>query len=118
MIFTREEALELHRQMWSDMQKELGDTPDRDARFKYKAEWIEKHFPRTYIHLKCFLCHYTNTKFGAIYSLDKEHPDSCGRYCPIKWPDGRCEDSDIAENNWDYMPISEILALPEREVET
>jgi len=32
---TREKALELHRQMWSGMQKDLGDNPDRTARYEY-----------------------------------------------------------------------------------
>ena len=38
MILTREQALEYHRQMWRDMQKDLGDRPDWDDRMFYKLK--------------------------------------------------------------------------------
>lgn len=34
MKLTREEALKYHRQMWSDMQRELGDYPKAAERIK------------------------------------------------------------------------------------
>ena len=40
---TKEEALKLHRQMWSDMQKELGDNPSYFERLDFKDEWCKKH---------------------------------------------------------------------------
>ena len=45
MKLTKEKALELHRQMWSDMQKDLGDNPPRTIRGDYKRYWLRKHFP-------------------------------------------------------------------------
>ena len=58
MKLTREEALKLHRQMWSDMQRDLGDTPMRMSRIKYKQLWIAKHFPDEDVCNNCFLCEY------------------------------------------------------------
>lgn len=102
MKLTREEALALHRQMWTDMQEALGDNPSKDARWEYKAEWIEEHFPNEEVLNDCFLCEYSRR--------DDFDYDYCN--CPIKWPGRRCEDD--ADNTWYNMPISELLALPER----
>ena len=110
---TREKALELHRQMWTDMQKDLGDEPSREQRFDYKRRWIKNHFPELVdknddyeiIRNNCFLCEYAD----KIYGLCE---------CPIDWPQGRCEDGEYESvDNWCYMPISKLLALPEREEE-
>lgn len=113
---TRERALELHRQMWTDMQKDLGDEPSKTQRCNYKRRWIKNHFPELadkanknddceIIHNNCFLCEYAD----AIYGLCE---------CPIDWPQGRCEDGGYENaDNWQYMPISKLLALPEREEE-
>ena len=113
MELTREKALELHRQMWTDMMEALGDNPPRTMRNSYKRIWIAEHFPElvdTYdnyeiIRHNCFLCEYAN----AIYGLCE---------CLIDWPCGRCEDGDKDEDerDWSYMPIPKLLALPEREV--
>lgn len=107
MELTREEALSYHYQMWSDMQNDLGDDPSDDQRFIYKRKWIANNFPEYSgkIANNCFLCEYA----GGNYT-------TCENICPVKWPAGRCEDSED-EENWDEMPISELLALPEREVE-
>lgn len=113
MELTREKALSYHRQMWSDMQRDLGDEPLREQRFAYKRKWIKNHFPELVdknsdyeiIRNNCFLCEYVDENYGW-----------CD--CPIDWPAGRCEDGEHkSEENWDYMPISELLALPERGVE-
>ena len=111
MDLTREEALKLHRQMWSDMQNDLGDNPDGEERKAYKAGWCRGHgFEKLKNH--CFLCE---------YSYDKS-PWFC-HHCPVKWPtqDGKCisaylEDGTRLKHGY-YLtaPISEILALPERE---
>lgn len=106
MILTREEALSYHRQMWSDMQRDLGDCPKRIERCRYKQDWIDEHFPDVYyIVNNCFLCEYASHNDWWTYV-------KCIDYCPIKWPCGRCEDGH-GEENWDYMPISKLLALPE-----
>ena len=112
---TRERALELHRQMWSDMQEALGDNPSRDARWAYKDDWVMAHFPNECIAHDCFLCEYYRENYllngvnGGKFDYDK-----C--VCPIKWPAGRCEDG-LSDSRWDYMPISKLLALPERKIE-
>lgn len=109
---TREKALELHRQMWADMQRDLGDNPSRRGRIDYKRRWIKKHFPEfideedwELIRNNCFLCEYAG--------------DYTECECPIEWPAGKCEDGDrdCDERNWQYIPISELLALPERRME-
>lgn len=99
MKLTRERALELHRQMWSDMQKTLGDDPVVWKRINFKDAWINEHFPNAVICNNCFLCEYVeNENLGC-------------RRCPIKWPYGFCGTYHLTE------PISEILALPEGEIE-
>ena len=110
---TREKALELHRQMWTDMREALGDNPPRIDRNNYKRRWLRKHFPELakiddyeIIRNNCFLCEYAGHNYG-----------NCE--CLIDWPCGRCEDGDKDEDerDWSYMPISKLLALPEREEE-
>ena len=106
---TREKALELHRQMWTDMQRDLGNTPNGGQRVDYKRQWCHTHFSKEDIENSCFLCEYA--KSSAL--------DNYCKGCPIRWP---------YENDWtttyctkdEYYykaPISEILALPERRIE-
>ena len=40
---TKEKAVELHRQMWTDMQRELGNCPTEYQRVKYKEKWCKEH---------------------------------------------------------------------------
>lgn len=101
MKLTREEALKLHRQMWTDMQKDLGDCPDRVGRSMYKMEWCQKHFPDDNIEADCFVCEY------AVKN-DIECAD-----CPIDWGGSSCISGIVT---YCHSPINEILALPEREV--
>lgn len=105
MKLTREEALKYHRQMWSDMQKELGDNPSPYDRGQFKVKWCDKHFPNIGIDCHCFLCEYVN--------YINEDCDCC----PIEWDYDY--DNDCCEGegvNYLHSPISEILALPEREL--
>ena len=106
---TRERALKLHRRMWSDMQKDLGDNPNWIQRMNYKKKWLRKHFPELVeseyeelIRNNCFLCEYAGKEF-----------EDC--VCLIDWPYGKCETHLDESADWRYMPISELLALPERE---
>lgn len=103
MKLTREDALNLHRQMWGDMQKELGDTPRAGARVRFKRQWCKEHFPGESVATSCFICEY------VLNNLDC----SCGA-CIIDWPCGKCYSQDYYYD----APISEILALPERKETT
>lgn len=105
MELTRERALELHRQMWTDMQRDLGDTPDSGQRIEYKCEWCDAHFPKEYIENHCFLCEYD--RLSTIYDC---------KSCPIRWPyEDDCNGCYCTKRSYYYKaPISEILALPER----
>jgi len=96
MKLSKEEALRLHRQMWSDMQKELGDCPRDEERVAFKKHWCESHGYN--VRHNCFLCEY-DYQFGGF---------GC-RNCPIKWPNGTC----VAGYYYYFAPISEILALEE-----
>lgn len=117
MELTKEKALELHRQMWTDMQEELGNTPYASDRVIFKKEWCDKHFPGETIDNDCFLCEFStqtmkHIAFGDFYA--------CTKYCPIAWKNAGiidcCEMYGESEERY-YLaaPISEILALPERE---
>ena len=111
MDLTREEALKLHRQMWTDMQNDLGDCPDVEARETYKDGWCKKHGFRNVTN-SCFLCEYSHNKVLTFCY-----------HCPIKWPtwNGKCISSFLEDGTklggdyYQVAPISEILALPERE---
>lgn len=105
MKLTREEALKYHRQMWTDMQRELGDKPDGGQRVLFKVKWCDKHFPGEKIDSNCFLCEYL---------AQNDYKGNChgGRECLLIWPYGGC----TARNYYYDVPISEILALPERGV--
>ena len=107
MELTREKALELHRKMWSDMQKDLGDTPNGSQRVSYKREWCDTHFPKEDIENNCFLCEYNKSS----------ERDDC-KDCPIRWPYEDDYTTYCTNRKYYYTaPISKILALPEREIE-
>ena len=96
---TKEKAIELHRQMWTDMQRELGNCPTRYQRAKYKEKWCKEHYPDYNIAGNCFLCEYT---FRGLNTDCKK--------CPIVWSHNYCG----YNNCYLEAPISEILELPER----
>ena len=106
-VLTRERAIELHRQMWADMQKRLGDNPDHFERVKFKKEWCDEHFPNDKILNDCFLCEYVKSAISDenLFSI------VCKDCCPIQWVNGSCI---LGEKYYGNMPISELLALPER----
>lgn len=97
---TREEAIDLFHQQWTDMQKELGDCPSWVERAVYKRKWCEAH---NFVNCNsCFLCEWAvqNNNVGC----DK---------CPIDWDYVCCVGGKV---DYRYASISEILALPERKV--
>ena len=110
MKLTKEEAVRLFHEQWSDMQKELGDRPDPDLRQEFKSKWCRAHFPEESIAFGCFLCVYA----------EQASPSYIGRcyQCPIAWPlnyDGKPDCCNHIRMNYLLSPISEILALPVRE---
>jgi len=97
MKLTKEQALSYHRQMWGDMQRDLGDCPSPSDRVIYKSQWcIEHGFDNLYNY--CFLCEYVS---GVC------------EYCPIVWPEEDCKGKSNY-GDWLMMSISRLLALPER----
>jgi len=104
---TREEAISLHRQMWKDMQTELGDTPSYQERVEFKKKWVDEHFPNEHVHSNCFLCEYAQ-------SVVEDSFTRC-RNCPIEWNSGLIPNCRYGRVDYRYSPISMILALPERE---
>lgn len=110
MELTREQALKLHRQMWADMQQELGDNPNSFERELYKQKWCREHFPDENIRDCCFLCEYAHNKY-------KSNGGFPCRYCLIKWDCNYCFEGDSIKKSYRNMPISQLLALPEREID-
>lgn len=119
---TREEALLLHREMWEDMQKELGDDPPPSQRTEFKHRWLDARGYSDVI-CSCFLCEYVN------FDGSKETCDMC----PIDWTALASDENDTnvigtclasRYSSLDETPIyrfatiSEILALPERSEQT
>lgn len=118
MELTKEKALELHRQMWSDMRDKLGDNPSRNERGEFKSDWVEEHFPDENVSCNCFLCEYAINEEG-------NHEYVCSAvcaYCPLKWTakhipntcEGGHDPTSGRWRDWRFSPISDILALPER----
>lgn len=111
---TKEEAIKLFRQLWTDMQTELGDNPVHTERRVYKSTWCNKHFPVESIMCSCPLCEYAYQRHVAAGYKS----DTC-RFCPIDWPASDVRGvPDCQGHQMHYLlsHISEILALPEREV--
>ena len=104
MELTRERALELHRRMWTDMKRDLGDCPSLNDRIVYKCKWCKEYIEGDFILNDCFLCEYVEEMFP-----DKD----CVEVCPIKWINDDC----CGAESWETMPISKLLALPEREID-
>ena len=118
MELTKEEALRLHRQMWSDMRDELGDNPSFNERWEFKRDWVTKHFPLSNVTHDCFLCEYAIHEEGY-------HLYACSAvcaYCPLKWTakdvrntcEGYSAFDAVPNCDWRYSSIIDILALPER----
>ena len=103
MKISEEMAVRLHRMMWSDMQRELGDNPTHKERAQFKFAWIHKHFPDESIANDCWLCEY------AASVTEREPGSSYCQYCPISWPNRHCNTMDFS---YTKNPISEILAVP------
>lgn len=99
---TIEEAVSLHRQMWSDMKAALGNRPEGFARVVYKQKWCEEHGYED-VYADCFLCEY----------VEKHGKGDCLN-CPIDWGEGDCMFGNVV---FSRSPIDEILALPEREMQ-
>lgn len=105
---TREEAIRLHREMWTDMQAELGDEPSYLERVAFKEKWVDEHFPKERVNSDCFLCEYAQ-------SVTEDSFNRC-RSCPIAWNSNLFPSCQSVRVDYRYSPISAILALPEREV--
>lgn len=99
---TKERAIELFRQQWSDMRDRIGENPYPHEREIFKNMWIDEHFPGEEVECGCFLCE---------YDIQQQDGDQCD-LCPIEWPGGHCVATD--STHCYNSPISEILALPER----
>lgn len=111
---TKKEAIQLFRQMWTDMQTELGDNPVHISRRSFKGKWCKKHFPDEIILNGCPLCEYAYNEYVAAGKTG----EAC-RFCPIDWPafgKRNCPNCQGPQMHYLRNPISEILALPEREV--
>lgn len=97
---TREEAINLFRQQWADMQKELGDCPSWAERAVYKHKWCDAH---NFVDCNtCFLCEWAT----------QNNNDGCDE-CLIDWGYVCCAGGKV---DYRYAPISKILALPERRI--
>ena len=125
MRLTRKEALKLHRQMWGDMKKKCGDYPSHRERHNFKERFITKHFGEDEdFENDCFLCEYALQKYNENL-LEEEKEDylvrDCCLVCPIDWSNGESEAigfaCELSKVKWDESPISEILSLPERNID-
>lgn len=109
---TDAEILYLHKWMWTDMRKALGDDPGATERIKFKRDWCKERYIS--ISHNCFLCEHAGE--------DSFYSPNCFR-CLVLWPDDFCcYDRDCGSRDEYYLnscylnaPISDILNLPTRE---
>ena len=111
MKLTREQAIENHRKMWEWIREKVGDEPGYKERITLKRDYVNGYFQGEYIFSHCFLCEY------AKQERDRQTENKCScEFCAIDWgtdnPIYACENGKVT---WFDSPISEILALPERE---
>lgn len=117
VVLTRKEALRLHREMWTDMQKELGDSPTTADRLVFKREWLKKHGYTDVLH-SCFLCEYVFNKndkvsYCLLCPIDwSPLSANMSNYCTSPYRQSKSCHNDSIHGN---APISEILALQEKE---
>lgn len=117
---TREEAIELHRELWHRLAEE-GSIYDADTLYKLSYSLNLDFYDTRHRHIKemgykdlvcdCFLCDYALSKL-------KDSGDMLGKlarckYCPLKWPFKTCTMSNYDED----MTMEDIRDLPEKEVE-
>lgn len=101
---TDAEILCMHKWMWTDMQKALGDNPSPSDRIDYKDIWCDER--DLIIPHNCFLClnaQRYDPKQGNVRNCDQ---------CLVVWPDGNCHSTGF----FLYSKISDILDLPTREL--
>lgn len=114
-MLTKEEAYQLHIEMWEAMRKELGDNPTLEERVDFKRFWCFKK--NVIVYNDCFLCEYAHKVSGLRSSDPDAGVEMCSKYCPVVWGDSTevccCE----AEGNvcWSKSNLNDILALPKRE---
>ena len=107
---TDAEILCLHRWMWSDMQRDIGNSPGSHERTEYKGEWCVEH--DLDICCNCFLCE------CAVQS-SKEYLRDCD-ICLGKWPmfGENCFNRNCYVTGFYlYADISEILKLPTKKLD-
>ena len=102
---SKEKAIELHRQMWSDMAKV--NPKGEVERHKFKETWCKEHIIEN-VYNHCFLCEYS--------FRGNDYDEDCSK-CPLVWSEFfdddmmfKCENSVI---DWGTAPIEKILNLPE-----
>lgn len=115
---TREEAIELHRELWHRLAEE-GSIYDVDTLYKLTYSLNLDYFDTKHRHIKemgfkdimcdCFLCDYALSELKDTGSNTKI--DRC-KYCPLRWPNKTC----IASNYDEDMTMEDIRDLPEKEV--
>lgn len=124
MILTREQAIELHRDMWNWMADQIICAKEPRHIYFLKKEYVDKHNFCNVCN-NCFLCEYAGREGIANECIG----DFC-EYCPIEWGEEnnhRCADNSLglyaqaAHYNYyrdEYMKQAEqcrqIANLPER----
>lgn len=99
---TDAEILYLHKWLWSDMQKALGDDPRPSDRTAYKDIWCTEHDLN--IPHNCFLC-LNAERYDPRLGIQQE----CDQ-CLVEWPKGKC----YSDFFFLFKRISDILDLPTR----
>lgn len=117
---TKEQAIELHRKMWNDM-NEAGVRNSFLAKSDFKYHWIKEHFDEEIFH-DCFLCQYAKQEYIRELQNNPNMTKRICDFCPLDWgelenpyslskDDAYCEYSEI---NWKTAQIYIIANLKEK----
>lgn len=107
-----DDAYNRHIEMWTAMQKELGDNPTYGQRVMFKMRWCADRDEK--IECNCYLCQYDREQYGKNFIRE------CCDRCLVDWGtvyNGNYKLNGCCDGKTKYAtsPISEILKLPRRE---
>ena len=107
---TDAEILCLHKWMWTDMLRDLGDSPRSHERTEYKGEWCIEH--DLDICCNCFLCE-------CVVQNCRDYLRDCD-ICLVEWPmfGKNCSCKNCYYTGFYlWADISEILKLPTKKLD-
>jgi hypothetical protein len=124
LVKTKEDAINLHKQMWSDMLKHEKETQQVFTpldKIRFKKEWCITYFGRE-ISNNCILCEYAQYQLSQSNNQFEELDEKIRHcvFCPLSWGSNEnnlIKGKSLCENNvvdWRWNSITQIIDLKEK----